>query len=230
MNMFRLLRADEIECRISQISKSGKGLSLLLYKTARTDANILDETVGPENWENDFKLVDGVLYGGIGINYAPNDELGKWVWKWDAGVESNTEAEKGRASDAFKRAGFKHGIGRELYTAPFIWIKDANIEEKNGKYYCNDRFEVGAIEYDAAQNISGLVILRDGVPVYEMRGKKPEPKPETTETNRFKCARCGKNLLPYLGKDGKPVSLRAHAERSMNKFGQVLCLDCIKEV
>ena len=224
MNMFRLLRADEIECRIAQISKSGKGLSLLLYKTARTDANILDETVGPENWENDFKLVDGVLYGGIGINYG-----GKMVWKWDAGVESNTEAEKGRASDAFKRAGFKHGIGRELYTAPFIWIKDANIEEKNGKYFCNDRFEVGAIEYDAAQNISGLVILRDGVPVYEMRGKKPEPEPETTGANRFKCARCGKNLLPYLGKDGKPVSLRAHAERSMNKFGQVLCLDCIKE-
>lgn len=227
MNMFRLLRADEIECRIAQISKSGKGLSLLLYKTARTDANILDETVGPERWVNDFKLVDGVLYGGIGIYYPT---IGEWVWKWDAGVESNTEAEKGRASDAFKRAGFKHGIGRELYTAPFIWIKDANIEEKNGKYFCNDRFEVGAIEYDAAQNISGLVILRDGVPVYEMRGKKPEPKPETTEANRFKCARCGKNLLPYLGKDGKPVSLRAHAERSMNKFGQVLCLDCIKEV
>lgn len=223
MNMFRLLRADEIECRIAQISKTGNGLSLLLYKTARTDANILDETVGPENWENDFKLVDGVLYGGIGVNYG-----GKVVWKWDAGVESNTEAEKGRASDAFKRAGFKHGIGRELYTAPFIWIKDANIEERNGKYFCNDRFEVGAIDYDEKENICDLIILRDGVPVYEMRKPQKEPKP--TEANRFKCARCGKNLLPYLGKDGKPVSLRAHAERSMNKFGQVLCLDCIKEV
>ena len=74
MNMFRLLRADEIECRIAQISKSGKGLSLLLYKTARTDANILDETVGPENWENDFKLVDGVLYGGI-------TRLAAAIWK-----------------------------------------------------------------------------------------------------------------------------------------------------
>lgn len=230
MNMFRLLRADEIECRIAQISKSGKGLSLLLYKTARTDANILDETVGPENWENDFKLVDGVLYGGIGVNYG-----GKLVWKWDAGVESNTEAEKGRASDAFKRAGFKHGIGRELYTAPFIWIKagDCTIEERNGKYFCNDRFEVGAIGYDDKENICDLIIIRGGVPVYEMHRQEPKPiapRPEPTEANRFKCARCGKNLLPYLGKDGKPVSLRAHAERSMNKFGQVLCLDCIKEV
>ena len=222
MNMFRLLRADEIECRISQISKTGKGLSLLLYKTARTDANILDETVGPENWENDFKLVDGVLYGGIGIDYG-----GKIVWKWDAGTESNTEAEKGRASDAFKRAGFKHGIGRELYTAPFIWIKDANIEEKNGKYSCNDRFEVGAIEYDDKENICGLTILRDGKPVFEM-GKKPA-EPIAPRPNGFVCAKCGKGLLPYNDSNGKPVSLRAHAERSMNKFGKVLCIDCIKE-
>lgn len=227
MNMFRLLRADEIECRISQISKTGKGLSLLLYKTARTDANILDETVGPENWENDFKLVDGVLYGGIGIDYG-----GKIVWKWDAGTESNTEAEKGRASDAFKRAGFKHGIGRELYTAPFIWIKDANIEEKNGKYYCNDRFEVGAIEYDDKENICGLIILRDGKPVFEMRQKPVEPiapRPTEPRPNGFVCAKCGKGLLPYNDSNGKPVSLRAHAERSMNKFGKVLCIDCIKE-
>lgn len=229
MNMFRLLRADEIECRIAQISKSGKGLSLLLYKTARTDANILDETVGPERWVNDFKLVDGVLYGGIGIYYPT---IGEWVWKWDAGVESNTEAEKGRASDAFKRAGFKHGIGRELYTAPFIWIKDANIEEKNGKYFCNDRFEVGAIEYDDKENISGLIILRDGKPVFEMRQKPAEPivpRPTEPRPNGFICAKCGKGLLPYNDSNGKPVSLRAHAERSMNKFGKVLCLDCIKE-
>ena len=230
MNMFRLLRADEIECRISQISKTGKGLSLLLYKTARTDANILDETVGPENWENDFKLVDGVLYGGIGIDYG-----GKIVWKWDAGTESNTEAEKGRASDAFKRAGFKHGIGRELYTAPFIWIKssDCEIEERNGKYFCNDRFEVGAIEYDDKENISGLIILRNGKPVFEMREKPQEPiapRPtDSTNANRFICAKCGKGLLPYNDSNGKPVSLRAHAERSMNKFGKVLCIDCIKE-
>ena len=103
MKKFRLLRPDEIECRVQKCSE--KGVSLLLYKTARTDADLLDETVGAENWENDFKLVDGVLYGGLGVNYGNG-----LVWKWDAGTESNTEAEKGRASDAFKRAGFKHGI------------------------------------------------------------------------------------------------------------------------
>ena len=226
MNGFRLLTADEIECRISQISD--KGLALLLYKTARTDANMLDEKYGPFEWQNDFKVVDGVLYGGIGIS----DNQGGFVWKWDAGTESNTEAEKGRASDAFKRAGFKHGIGRELYTAPFIWIKssDCEIEERNGKYFCNDRFEVGAIEYDDKENISGLIILRNGKPVFEMREKPQEPRPtDSTNANRFICAKCGKGLLPYNDSNGKPVSLRAHAERSMNKFGKVLCIDCIKE-
>jgi hypothetical protein len=156
MNRFRLLRADEIECRISMVKESG--LSLLLYKTARTDANLLDETVGDEFWQNDFRIVDGVLYGGIGVDYAHN---GNWVWKWDAGVESNTEAEKGRASDAFKRAGFKHGIGRELYTAPFVWIPAdrCTISKRGDRFVCYDNFEVEKIAYNERQEISGLSII-----------------------------------------------------------------------
>ena len=154
MNGFRLLTADEIECRISQISD--KGLSLLLYKTARTDANMLDEKYGPFEWQNDFKVVDGVLYGGIGIS----DNQGDFVWKWDAGTESNTEAEKGRASDAFKRAGFKWGIGRELYTAPRIWISAEKCNIKDRK--CYDTFEVEKIAYNDKQEISGISILCNG--------------------------------------------------------------------
>lgn len=160
MNKFRLLKADEIECRISTINE--KGLSLLLYKTARTDANLLDETVGEDNWQNDFKLVDGVLYGGIGVNYEKTGPSGSFIWKWDAGVESNTEAEKGRASDAFKRAGFKHGIGRELYTAPFIWIPSDKCEIKqgrNGKLACYDSFAVEKIAYNSKSEIYGLSII-----------------------------------------------------------------------
>ena len=154
MNGFRLLTADEIECRISQISD--KGLSLLLYKTARTDANMLDEKYGPFEWQNDFKVVDGVLYGGIGIS----DNQGGFVWKWDAGTESNTEAEKGRASDAFKRAGFKWGIGRELYTAPRIWISADKCNIRDRK--CYDTFSVEKIVYNDKQEISGLSILCNG--------------------------------------------------------------------
>ena len=154
MNGFRLLTADEIECRISQISD--KGLALLLYKTARTDANMLDEKYGPFEWQNDFKVVDGVLYGGIGIS----DNQGGYVWKWDAGTESSTEAEKGRASDAFKRAGFKWGIGRELYTAPRIWISAEKCNIRDRK--CYDTFEVEKIAYNDKQEISGISILCNG--------------------------------------------------------------------
>ena len=155
MNSFRLLKADEIECRISQIND--KGLTLLLYKTARTDANLLDITFGPFGWENDFKLVDGVLYGGIGVW---DDDRDTCIWKWDAGTESNTEAEKGRASDAFKRAGFKWGIGRELYTAPRIWIPadKCNIKDRR----CYDSFEVEKIAYNDKSEISGISILCNG--------------------------------------------------------------------
>lgn len=158
MNRFRLLTADEIECRISQISE--KGLTLLLYKTARTDANLLDETVGEENWQNDFKVVDGVLYGGIAVDYGQG-----WVWKWDAGTESSTEAEKGRASDAFKRAGFKWGIGRELYSAPRIWIPADKCNIRDGRK-CFDTFEVEKIVYTDKGEISGLSILCNGKRVF----------------------------------------------------------------
>lgn len=240
MNRFRTLYADEIECRISTVSE--KGLSLLLYKTARTDADLLDETVGPEYWENDFKLVDGVLYGGIGIDF---DKSGKLVWKWDAGTESNTEAEKGRASDAFKRAGFKHGIGRELYSAPFIWIpaRLCNIEKtQKGRFVCSDRFLVSSISYDEKQRISRLTISDDkGRCVFPSSKASPAPSsplpdipPQTTSApppkadTKFRCSDCGRELVPYTDSEGRTVSLRAHAERSINVFGTTLCLGCIK--
>ena len=173
MNKFRLLKADEIECRIAQIKNNG--IALLLYKTARTDANLLDETVGEEMWENDFKIIDGVLYGGIGIHRLVYDIDGKVtdkvIWKWDAGTESNTEAEKGRASDAFKRAGFKWGIGRELYSAPFIWISSDKCKIESGK--CYEKFEVAYIEYDQNNDISALSIInsKSRVEVFKWESK-----------------------------------------------------------
>lgn len=137
---FRDLKADDIECRIAIIKPNG--LSLLLYKDARCDMKILDETVKPENWQRDHKELKGNIYAGISIW---DQEKKQWITKWDAGAESYTEKEKGEASDSFKRAGFNWGIGRELYTSPFIWISSTkcNIEDgNNGKKICNDKFEV----------------------------------------------------------------------------------------
>lgn len=196
MNKFRELKADEIEVRISQVKP--KGISLLLYKTARTDANLLDETVGPENWENDFKVVDGVLYGGIGIYDERKD---RWNWKWDAGTESNTEAEKGRASDAFKRAGFKHGIGRELYTAPFIWIPAERCKIENGK--CFEKFEVKEIQYTNQEIASLTIINQKKEVVYTMNGKLPSkafngPKKASVEDKAYISSNASEEQLRTL--------------------------------
>lgn len=129
---FRDLKADEVECRVATVKDSG--VSLLLYKDARVDQNILDETVGPMNWQRSHQLMGDRLYCTVSIY---DENKGAWVSKQDVGTESYTEKEKGQASDSFKRACFNWGIGRELYTAPFIWINGAN------KY---DRFNVKSMK------------------------------------------------------------------------------------
>ena len=103
--MFRGLRPDEIDVRVGSVS--AKGVSLLLYKDARCDMNILDETYGVEGWQRKHEVINGNLYCGIGIY---NKDINEWVWKWDCGTESYTEKEKGEASDSFKRAAFNIGM------------------------------------------------------------------------------------------------------------------------
>lgn len=171
----RKLKADEIECRIAQVT--AKGCSLLLYKTARVDRAILDEVYG-NHWQNDFKVIDGKMYGGIGIY---DKELEQWLWRWDCGTESNQDAEKGQASDCFKRAGFKWGIGVELYTAPFIWYNCSTHQNQKGKYELDDKFikfKVDEIGYADNGDINKLVIVDDkGNNVFTLGTKKKSEKP-----------------------------------------------------
>lgn len=230
MKKFRLLEPDEIECRVSTCTE--KGVSLLLYKTARTDADLLDDTYGAERWQNDFQLIDGVLYGGIGIDFSGN---GNFIWKWDAGVESNTEAEKGRASDAFKRAGFKHGIGRELYSAPFIWVgADKCTVKKNdkGRWQCFDRFEVSHIGYDDNEHINDLVITLKGKEVFVMGKYMPpakEPTPEWKDEDLVHCDRCNVKFPP-MNKNGEPMTVLDYEVLSRKWYNAVLCKQCMKAV
>jgi hypothetical protein len=142
--MFRKLNANEIEVRVQSI-KEGKGAVLLLYKDARCDMNILDETVGSFNWKREHSRDNANCTVSLW-----DAEKSQWVGKEDTGTESNTEAAKGLASDSFKRACFNWGIGRELYTAPFVWINWANFN----KY---DKYTVEKIAYDE-QGIRGLSI------------------------------------------------------------------------
>ncbi|MBQ0074512.1 MAG: hypothetical protein KBT34_09985 [Prevotella sp.] len=133
---FRDLTASEVECRVATASE--KGVSLLLYKDARCDMRILDETVGAEYWQRKHELINGNLFCSVGIY---NKELQQWIWKQDVGTESYTEKEKGQSSDSFKRSCFCWGIGRELYTAPFIWVK-AEMKQNNGRWTTYDKFDV----------------------------------------------------------------------------------------
>lgn len=171
---FRELRANEIEARVATVSD--KGCSILLYKNARCDMNILDETVGEMNGQRDHKEIKGNMYAGIGI-WDTVKEI--WVWKWDCGTESYTEGEKGEASDSFKRAGFNWGIGRELYTAPFIWMKadQINLADKNGKKTTYDSFKVEDIEYKDGK-ISYLKVVDNKTKAIFLYGKSRALKDE----------------------------------------------------
>lgn len=151
---FRDLRADEIECRVQRINQYG--LSLLLYKDARCDQNILDETVGSMNWQKSYKSIDGKLTCTISIW---DSEKGQWISKEDTGTESNTEAQKGEFSDAQKRSAFAWGIGRELYTAPDIWIKSGNYAVDD-KGRLKDKFSVNYIHITNGV-IDGTEIVND---------------------------------------------------------------------
>lgn len=151
---FRELRADEVDARVSTIND--KGLSLLLYKDARCDMNILDETVGSTNWEREHEIIGDRLYCTVSIF---DEDKNAWVSKQDVGTESYTEKEKGQASDSFKRACFNWGIGRELYTAPFIWIKDGlyTVTKKGDKPTTYDKFSVESMTVEN-HKITGLTI------------------------------------------------------------------------
>lgn len=164
MKKFRNLTAEDIECRVNTVSE--KGCSLLLYKDARCDMKILDETVGPENWQRSHELINGNLFCNVSI-YDCEKEI--WITKQDVGTESYMESEKGQASDAFKRACFNWGIGRELYTAPFIWIPDSvvTLKEKagqNGKkaWTTYDKFRVTQIIITDGE-IKALAIKNDSL-------------------------------------------------------------------
>lgn len=158
---FRTLKANEIDCRIQSLTeKNGNvGAVVLLYKDARVDMRLLDEVVGALNWKREHTIIGDRLYCTVSIY---NEHTGEWVGKSDVGTESNTEKEKGQASDSFKRACFNWGIGRELYSAPFTYINLQSGEwykGNDGKPKSYAKFTVKEIEYDENRNISKLIIV-----------------------------------------------------------------------
>lgn len=226
---FRDLTAEDIECRVQSVkwnkdTPDRSGVVLLLYKNARVDMNILDETVGAEYWQREHYECKGNLFCrvGIDVNALVGCSTPRWVFKSDCGVESNTEAQKGEASDSFKRACFNWGIGRELYTSPFIWIAADKCDIKDGKNntkQCYDKFEVEKITIQD-KRITSLVIRnvskkciaysweKNGAPI------TPKPTPKAEGENKLICTDCGKAIDEDM------------ARRTQKAFGVVLCKDC----
>lgn len=185
MMKFRTLKASEIDCRIQSIgrNKTGAvGTTILLYKDARVDMNILDETVGAMNWQRGHSVIDGNLYCTISIW---DEEKEQWIAKSDVGTESNTEKEKGQASDSFKRAGFNWGIGRELYSAPFVYIQldKSEYKERNGKLTSNAKFKVKDIAYDESRNIVRLIVVDSKGKVRYTLGENVQQQTQETVYN-----------------------------------------------
>lgn len=159
---FRPLTEQEIEVRVSRVTNAG--VELLLFKDSRCDMRILDETFGVENWQNRFYECKGTLFCEVSFLVERADGLREWVSKSNAGSPSNMEAVKGEASDALKRSCFTLGIGRELYTAPRIFVyadKCKSLKQgKNGKMQCYDHFSVAKIKVVDGR-IVGLAIRND---------------------------------------------------------------------
>ncbi|GAG69961.1 unnamed protein product, partial [marine sediment metagenome] len=174
----RLLKANEIEVRVGMCKE--KGASLLLYKNARVDMQILDETFGEMNWKREHKVVNGNNYCAVSVY---NDKINEWISKEDCGTESMTEKQKGEASDAFKRACVNWGIGRELYTPLFMWITTIKTYQDNGKWKTKDKFKVKEITYNEDREIESLVIInQDNKEVFTKRVTASKPAPKKPET------------------------------------------------
>lgn len=143
--LFRKLTANDVEARVQSADENG--FVLLIYKNARVDQNILDETFTPFGWQNKYEEVKGNLYCSIGIKTENNE----WIWKSNCGTESYTEKEKGEASDAFKRAGFNWGIGRELYTAPKTKIKGHTVQK--GDRYVPEYYSFDVVRLEVSDEL-----------------------------------------------------------------------------
>lgn len=223
--LFRKLTVNDVEARVQSADENG--FVLLIYKNARVDQNILDETFTPFGWQDKYEEIKGNLYCSIGIK----DENGEWIWKSNCGTESYTEKEKGEASDAFKRAGFNWGIGRELYTAPKTKIKGHTIQ-RNGKYapeYYS--FDVVRLEVtdEFPRRITALTITGKSMQggyhedcIFEWVDKQA-PKEQII------CEECGGTVTDTPKRNGEMWFAYEIKKYGELKFGKCLCANCLKQ-
>ena len=225
-----LLELKDVELRVQSVSQNDYGAyaQLLLYKNARADMRVMDDVFGIANWKREHIEINGNLFCIVSVW---DEDKKQWVSKQDVGTESNTEAAKGQASDAFKRACVNWGIGRELYSAPNIRIK---LNEKeishgpNGKPRTFAKFHVGEMVYDKERGCyTTFTVLDDMNNIrYDLNKSKSDNSAmqpsikQTTDINMSegddcRCSECGIAILNH-----KVVQF------SRQKFGAPLCYAC----
>lgn len=210
---FRLLRADEIDVRIAMVQSWG--ISLLLYKDARCDQNILDETVGSMNWQRHHNRDNANCIVSIW-----DEAKQQWIEKEDTGTESNTEREKGLASDSFKRACFNWGIGRELYTSPAMFVKPNKLKtfkNENGRFTCKDRFRVNDIIY-SGKKIVKVDVLNESTGEVIVFGEAPEEKQKEQEVKEKKIGKVKGKALEKMLTDAEQDIEKIKAYYKFTKF------------
>lgn len=179
------LEVKDIDFRVQSINNGGYA-TLLAYKDARVDMNRLDEVCGP-HWQDKYELIDNQLFCSIGIKID-----NEWMWRQDVGTESTTEKTKGRASDAFKRAGFRWGIGRELYDFPVISVKLEQNEYKveNNRAKATWNLKLSDWKWSLSSGENGEVLKLEALDnngkrrfTYE-KGKVNNQNPQQTKTTQ----------------------------------------------
>lgn len=222
-----LLTEKDVELRVKQIWESNSTVYtlLLVYKEARTDMRVLDETFGAMNWQRKHKLIGNTMYCAISVW---DEDKKQWVEKEDAGKESYSEAEKGQASDSFKRSGVNWGIGRELYNAPKIVIKLNPDEYKKvgDKLVTYKNFTVKSMKYDASKSqYTEFVVVDDtGNERFSLKSSvatkatsNGQPAKPKQEKEGAICCGCGSHIA-----DERVV------QYSVRYYKQPLCRECQK--
>lgn len=93
-----------------------KGIALA-YIDSREVKKRFDEVCSIAGWQDRLIPVDGGFISEIDIKI--NNE---WVTRSNAAGYTKVEPIKGGASDAFKRAASKWGVGHYLYYLPNVWV------------------------------------------------------------------------------------------------------------
>lgn len=176
------IKPEQIRWRIGSTSKDGKKGMLLGYIDARTAMDLLDEQ--DAKWSDEYREVS--IDGRTGIQCALTVN---GVTRTDVGVPSNTEGLKGAYSDALKRAAVKHGIGRELYELPRIWVTLDEYKRPTAEpAFVKGRWQLpqgsGSVFYD--HEPTDPPVARAGVPA--AGGASPAPPQDSPAASDYEDA------------------------------------------